>query len=59
MKMASDDQVNAEDKAYAKTLMDAYGMYKLAYINHVCETKGNFLIDEKDKLIFTCHNRII
>jgi hypothetical protein len=39
--------------------LDAYGMYKVSYMNHLCESTGNFVIDEKDKLIFTCHNRII
>jgi len=59
MKLANENDVSEADKAYAKTLLDAYGMYKISYMNHLCENEGNFVIDEKDKLIFTCHNRII
>ena len=57
-KLASDTAVTESEKLYAKSLVDAYGMYKVSYINHCCEKSGNFVIDEKDKLIFTCHNRI-
>lgn len=59
MKCASESSISSEDKAYAKSLVDAYGLYKVSYINHLCDVTGNFVIDEKDKLIFTCHNRII
>jgi hypothetical protein len=59
MKMASEDNISPTEKLYAQSLVDSYGMYKISYIHHLCENAGNFNIDEKDKLIFTCHNRII
>lgn len=59
VKMASFDSVSESDKVYAKSLVDSYGMYKISYLNHLCDKTGNFDVDETDKLIFTCHNRII
>ena len=57
VKSASDADLSDDEKTYAQTLVDSYGLYKVSYLNHLCEERGNFNIDEKDKLILTCHNR--
>ena len=58
IKLASSDDISEADKLHAKSLIDTYGIYKIAYLRSLCEDKSNFIIDDRDKLILTCHNRI-
>jgi len=57
-KSASNNDISDSEKLYARSLIDSYGIYKIAYIRSLCDDKRNFSIDDKDKLILTCHNRL-
>jgi hypothetical protein len=56
MKLAS---LSDDDNAMAKTLAQAYGIYKVAYLKDSRQLDGNYLVDDNSTLILTYHNHVI
>jgi hypothetical protein len=54
IKSASEVKLSQQEKSYARTLAQSYGLYKLAYLNHLYSQ--DFGVDDTTALSLACHH---